>query len=127
MSKVTGLGGIFFKSKSPKDLLAWYKQHLGLEPEDWGGQVFQWREKDNPETVGQTIFTPFKPETKKLEPSTESYMFNFRVDDLDGLMEKLRKNGVTIVDEVQDTEYGKFGWVMDPDGRKIELWQPPKD
>lgn len=127
MSKVTGFGGVFFKSKSPKDLMAWYQKHLGLEPDNWGGKAFEWREKENAEQVGQTVFNPFKPDTKKFEPSTEPYMFNFRVDDLDGMIAQLRKDGVTIVDDVQDTPYGKFGWCLDPDGRKIELWQPPRD
>lgn len=125
MKRVTGLGGVFFKSKSPKDLMAWYQEHLGIEPEDWGGKVFHWREKDNPEIVGYTVFNPFKADTKHFEPSTEPCMFNFRVEDLHGLIEQLRKEGVTVVGDVQDSEYGKFGWIMDPDGRKIELWQAP--
>ena len=125
MKRVTGLGGIFFKSKSPKDLMAWYKEHLGLEPEAWGGQIFHWREKDDPESAGYTVFNPFKADTKHFEPSTEPVMFNFRVDDLDGLIEQLRKEGVAVVGDVQDSEFGKFGWIVDPDGRKIELWQPP--
>jgi predicted enzyme related to lactoylglutathione lyase len=125
MKKVTGIGGIFFKSSAPKELLAWYREHLGIESEDWGGWVFQWREKDNPEQIGQTVFTPFKQDTKKMVPSTEPYMFNFRVADLSVLIAQLQSEGVQLVGEMQDTEYGKFAWIMDPDGRKIELWQPP--
>ncbi len=125
MKKVTGLGGIFFKSKAPKDLMAWYQEHLGIEPDPWGGKTFEWREKDNPERVGQTVFNPFPPETKHFEPSSEPFMFNFHVADLPALMGQLRSEGVRIVGEMQDTPYGKFGWIMDPEGRKIELWQPP--
>ena len=125
MTKVTGFGGIFFKSKSPNDLMAWYQQHLGLEPDAWGGKAFEWRDKDNPERVGQTVFNPFKTDSKKFEPSTEPYMFNLHVTDLPVLLEQLRKDGVQIVGDMQDTEYGKFAWVMDPEGRKVELWQPP--
>lgn len=125
MKRVTGLGGIFFKSKSPKDIMAWYQTHLGIEPDPWGGKAFEWREKENPESVGQTVFNPFKEDTTYFEPSTQPFMFNFRVHDLDALIAQLKSEGVQVVGDVQDTEYGKFGWIMDPDGRKIELWQAP--
>jgi len=125
MKKVTGFGGIFFKSNAPKDLMAWYDKHLGLQSDDWGGKAWEWREKDDAGTVGQTVFNPFKPDSKKFAPSELPYMFNFRVHDLDALMAQLKSEGVQVVDDVQDTEYGKFGWIMDPDGRKIELWQAP--
>ena len=125
MKKVTGLGGIFFKSRDPKAIMAWYQQNLGIEPDPWGGKTFEWRDKDNPERIGQTVFNPFKQDTKKFEPATEPYMFNFHVADLPALLEQLRKDGVTVVGDMQDSEYGKFAWVMDPEGRKIELWQPP--
>jgi len=125
MKRVTAFGGIFFKSNAPKDLMAWYDKHLGLGSDAWGGKSFEWRDKDNPESVGQTVFNPFKEDTKKFAPSDVPYMFNFRVDDLDALIVQLKNDGVQIVGDVQDTEYGKFGWIMDPEGRKIELWQPP--
>jgi predicted enzyme related to lactoylglutathione lyase len=125
MKKVTAFGGVFFKSKSPKELMAWYDKHLGLESDPWGGKAWEWRDKDNPESVGQTVFNPFKADSKKFEPSIESYMLNFRVADLTALLEELRKEDVQIVGDMQDTEYGKFAWIMDPEGRKIELWQPP--
>jgi len=125
MKKVTGIGGVFFKSKSPKDVMAWYRDHLGFDVSEWGGATFEWRDKDNPERVGQTLFTAFKEDTKKFEPATGSYMLNLHVADLPALLAQLRKDGVEIVGDMQDSEYGKFAWVMDPEGRKIELWQPP--
>ena len=125
MKRVTGLGGVFFKSKSPKDLMAWYQKHLGIEAETWGGKIFQWRDKDNPESIGITVFNPFQEDTKHFAPSAEPYMFNFRVDDLDALFAELKKEGVQVVGEVQVAPgEGKFGWIMDPEGRKIELWEP---
>jgi len=124
MKRVTAFGGIFFKSKSPKELMAWYNEHLGIQTDDWGGAAFEWREKDNPESVGQTVFTAFKQDTDKFAPGSEPYMFNFRVDDLAALLAQLKSEGVQLVGEMQDTPYGKFGWIMDPEGRKIELWQP---
>jgi len=125
MKKVTGIGGIFFKSKSPKDLMAWYQEHLGIQPDDWGGKAFEWRDKDNPERISQTVFSPFKDDSKHFEPATEPYMFNFHVADLPALLAQLKSEGVQIVGEMQDSPYGKFGWIMDPEGRKVELWQPP--
>ena len=125
MKKVTGLGGIFFKSRNPKEIMEWYQQHLGIEPDPWGGKTFEWRDKDNPERIGQTVVNPFKEDSKKFDPSTAPFMFNFHVADLPALLAQLRKDGVQIVGDMQDSEYGKFAWVMDPEGRKIELWQPP--
>jgi len=125
MKKVTGFGGVFFKSKSPKELMVWYQNHLGIKPDDWGGKTFEWREMDNPERTGQTVFNPFKADSTHFEPSAEPYMFNFRVHDLPALLDQLRREGVRVVGDMQDSEYGKFAWIMDPEGRKIELWQPP--
>lgn len=127
MKKVTGIGGIFFKSKAPKDLMAWYREHLGIESDDWGGWSFEWREKERPEQIGQTAFSAFKQDTDHFAPSSEPYMFNFRVADLDALFAQLKNEGVQVVGDVQDSPYGKFGWIMDPEGRKIELWQSPDD
>ena len=125
MKRVTGLGGVFFKSESPQTLMAWYKEHLGIESEEWGGTMFKWLEKDRPQRVGITVFNPFKQDTKHFEPATVPYMFNFRVADLDALMAQLKREGVQVVGDVQDSDHGKFGWIIDPEGRKIELWQPP--
>ena len=89
MKRVTGLGGIFFKSRSPKELMAWYQEHLGIEASPYGGTIFEWRDKDQPDRIGQTVFNPFKQDTTHFAPSGETYMFNFRVDDMDALVQGL--------------------------------------
>ena len=123
MKRVTGIGGIFFKSKDPKRLGAWYRDHLGLDVSDWGGAIFQW---GGPESEpGMTIWTPFAQDTDKMAPSNASFMINFRVADLDALLAALRSEGCNILDQQEASEFGKFGWVMDPDGNKVELWEPP--
>lgn len=124
MRRVTGIGGIFFKSRDPQALSAWYRTHLGVGVEDWGGAAFRWAE-DNPSGTGTTIWSPFKEDTGYFAPSTASFMVNFRVENLHGLLAALRTEGCQVMDEVQESEYGKFGWVVDPEGNKIELWQPP--
>ena len=121
MARVTGLGGFFFKSSDPKALAAWYAQHLGLPISDFGGAMFVEDEK----RPGVTLWTPFKESTDYFKPSAKDFMINFRVDDLDGLLDKLRGEGVTVDPNVQDSEFGKFGWIMDPEGNRVELWQPP--
>jgi predicted enzyme related to lactoylglutathione lyase len=121
MARVTGLGGFFFKARDPKTLAAWYGKHLGLPITDFGGATFAEDEK----RPGVTLWTPFKAETTYFRPSTKDFMINFRVDDLDGLLQQLRSEGVQVDENVQDTEYGKFGWIMDPEGNRVELWQPP--
>jgi len=125
MKRVTGIGGVFFKSKDPKALGAWYKTHLGINQEEWGGTVFQWKGTDNPEGVGTTVWSPFAAETNYFAPSTAPFMINYRVEDLHALLAVLRAEGVQVDEKVEESEYGKFGWVMDPDGNKLELWQPP--
>ncbi|SEL86571.1 Catechol 2,3-dioxygenase [Pseudoxanthomonas sp. GM95] len=123
MKRVTGIGGIFFKSPDPKALSAWYRDHLGLDVSEWGGAVFQWGGADS--AAGMTIWSPFAHDTSYMEPSTASFMINFRVDDLDALLAVLREEGCDVVDKISDSEQGKFGWVIDPDGNKVELWEPP--
>lgn len=125
MRRVTGIGGIFFKSKDPKALGEWYRDHLGLNVEDWGGVVFRWSE-DNKGGDGTTIWSPFKNDTGYFAPSSASFMVNFRVEDLHALLALLRAEGCSVDEKVDESEYGKFGWVMDPDGNRIELWQPPE-
>ena len=125
MKRVTGIGGIFFKSQDPKALAAWYKTHLGINIEEWGGAAFTWKNADNPEGVGTTIWSPFAADTAYFAPSTQPFMINYRVDDLHALLAALRAEGVQVDEKVQDSEYGKFGWVIDPEGNKLELWQPP--
>jgi predicted enzyme related to lactoylglutathione lyase len=126
MARATGLGGLFFKAQDPKNLLAWYCKHLGLKGEDYGGVNLLWRDDDAPEKRGMTVWSPFPADTKYFEPGQKPFMMNFRVDDLDGLLAQLRAAGVTVEDKVEKYDYGKFGWIMDPEGNRIELWEPPE-
>jgi predicted enzyme related to lactoylglutathione lyase len=121
MAKVIGLGGIFFKSRDPKGLSEWYAKHLGLPVHDWGGATFD----EDESRKGKTLWSPFAADTTYFAPSTQPYMINFRVDDLDGLLAQLREAGVEVDPRVDDSEFGRFGWIMDPEGTRIELWQPP--
>lgn len=123
MKKVTGLGGVFFKSKDPKMMNDWYRQHLGMNTNEYG-TVFEWRLADDPEKKGSTIWNPFKETTKYFEPSDKDYMFNFRVADLEALLKELKAAGIEQVGELQVFDYGKFAHIMDPEGNKIELWEP---
>ena len=125
MKRVTGIGGIFFKSKDPKALGQWYRTHLGIDVAEWGGAAFSWS-ADNPSGVGTTIWSPFSADTKYFEPSSASFMINYRVEDLHALLAVLRTEGCDVVEKTEESEFGKFGWVMDPDGNRIELWQPPE-
>lgn len=124
MKRVTGLGGIFFKAKDPKALGDWYRRHLGMDVSEWGGVAFRWAD-DSPH--GTTIWSPFKADTGYMAPSTAPFMVNFRVADLHALLAALRAEGCDVQDKVDESEYGKFGWVMDPEGNKVELWEPPAD
>lgn len=124
MKRVTGLGGVFFKSKNPKDLTTWYDEHLGLDFGKNTWSTFEWREKDKPDQLGRTEFSVFPDTTKYTEPSKSTFMINFRVENLEKLIEVLRGEGVTIVGDIEVYDYGKFGWILDPDGNKIELWEP---
>jgi predicted enzyme related to lactoylglutathione lyase len=126
MKRVTGIGGVFFKSRDPKALGDWYRQHLGLNIEEWGGVAFRWTTPENPTGIGTTMWSPFKNDTAYFAPSTASFMINFRVDDLDALLSALRAEGCDVDVKVEVSEYGKFGWVMDPEGNRVELWQPPE-
>jgi predicted enzyme related to lactoylglutathione lyase len=127
MGRVTGFGGLFFKAADPAALAAWYRTHLGL-PSNAGGNlaVFPWRDSDDPAQEGYTVWSPFPRDTRYFDPSTGSFMVNFRVEDLDALLAGLRSAGADVDDRVQESEYGRFGWVMDPEGNRIELWEPPR-
>jgi|SRR4030095_3159497 predicted enzyme related to lactoylglutathione lyase len=124
MERVTGIGGIFFKAKDPKVLAAWYQEHLGVNFGDSTYTQFKWINPHHPTEPGSTVFSFFKEQTTYLDPSKKDYMINFRVKDLKGLLSQLQKDGVTVVGEMQEFEYGKFGWIMDPEGNKVELWEP---
>lgn len=119
--RVTGIGGIFFKSEDPKASRDWYNKHLGLKTDDYGCS-FWWRDQEGNDAMTQ--WSPFDKNTKYFEPSKKEFMMNFRVADLQGLLATLKEEGVTIVGEIEEYSYGKFGWILDPDGNKIELWEP---
>ena len=123
MRRVTGLGGVFFKCEDPKAQQAWYEKHLGLPRADHGGVVFNWRERDE-DKPGTTIWAPFKKDTKYFGPGPSPLMLNYRVENLDALLEVLKSEGVQI-DRSENSEYGKFAWIVDPEGNRIELWEPP--
>jgi predicted enzyme related to lactoylglutathione lyase len=126
MAKVTGIGGVFIKStKDNKALAGWYRDHLGLQLEDWGGAILKWPE-DEAEDGGLTVWTTAAPDSNWFAPSESSFMINYRVDDLDALLSQLKEAGVEIVGGPDSAENGKFAWIMDPDGNKVELWQPMK-
>jgi predicted enzyme related to lactoylglutathione lyase len=127
MPRVTGIGGIFFKSRDPKTLKSWYREHLGIEPDADGYVSFRWRENENPERKGYTVWEPFPQDTKYFDPSPAPFMVNYRVDDLRGLLARLREAGVEVSDKVEELEYGKFGWITDPEGNRLELWEPAGD
>jgi predicted enzyme related to lactoylglutathione lyase len=122
--RVTGIGGIFFKSDDPARVLEWYRTHLGIASGDWGGFAFQWSEKDRPKETGYTVWTPFPDTTHYFSPSVQPFMINFRVADLVSLIATLRKEGVEVVGEIEENPNGKFAWILDPEGRKVELWEP---
>ncbi len=125
MRRVTGIGGVFFKSRDPAALGAWYQEHLGIEVQPWGGAAFRWDGPDNPAGVGTTAWSLFDAETDHFAPSAAPFMINYRVDDLHALLAALRAEGVPVDERVEESEFGKFGWVLDPEGNKVELWQPP--
>lgn len=121
MARVIGLGGIFFKSRDPAALAAWYARHLGLELEEWGGVRF----REDASSPAYAVWSPFPADTAYFEPSRQAFMVNFRVDDLAGLLDQLRADGVEVDERTEQSEFGAFGWIMDPEGTRIELWQPP--
>jgi predicted enzyme related to lactoylglutathione lyase len=124
MKRVTGIGGIFFKAENPKELYEWYEKHLGIQSQPNGaGAMLHWREDENPERRGLTVWALFEKHSKHFG---SAFMLNYRVDNLDALLEALRAEGVEIDPKREDYEYGRFAWIMDPEGNKIELWEPPK-
>jgi catechol 2,3-dioxygenase-like lactoylglutathione lyase family enzyme len=124
MKRVTGLGGMFFKTADRDATLAWYREHLGIESEGWGGFAFQWLDKHDPAETGYTVWSAFPADTRHFAPSDAPFMVNFRVADLEGLFAALKAEGVEVLGEIQQHENGKFGWILDPEGRKVELWEP---
>ena len=121
--KVTGIGGIFFKSKEPDKVKEWYQKNLGLVTNDYGS-LFEFRSTDNPDKKEYLQWSPFPNNTKYFNPSEKDFMINYRVENLTELVEELKKNGVTILDSIEEYEYGKFIHILDPENNKIELWEP---
>jgi predicted enzyme related to lactoylglutathione lyase len=126
MKRVTGIGGVFFHAKDPVALRAWYKAHLGIDVQDWGGTAFAWADGAGNPTKGTTVWSIGALSGDLFAPSTSTFMINYRVEDLAGLLQALRKEGCDVLEKTDDSEFGKFGWVMDPEGNKVELWQPPE-
>ncbi len=123
MKRVTGIGGIFFKCKDPQKVMDWYKTHLGINTNQYGS-VFEWRQANDSTKKGFSQWSPFKETTKYFEPSAKEFMINYRVENLEALVEELKKEGVTVTDTIETYDYGKFVHIMDIEGNKIELWEP---
>jgi len=121
MARVIGFGGFFFKAQDPQALGAWYAKHLRLKIEEFGGAMFH----DDKAIPGYIVWSPFKHDTQYFAPSDKPYMMNFRVDDLHALLAELRGAGLPVDSRVEESEFGRFGWIMDPEGNRVELWEPP--
>jgi len=123
MTRVTGIGGIFMKAKDPDAMRAWYRRHLGIEVQEWGGTTFRWNEPATPH--GATTWCIFPATSKYFAPSAAPFMVNYRVANLAEVLVALRAEGCAVEERTEASEHGKFGWVMDPEGNRIELWEPP--
>ena len=124
MKRVTGIGGIFFQARDPKAMHAWYRDHLGIDVQDWGGAAFSWTGDDGKPVGGTTIWSVGEA-GDAFAPSRAPFMINYRVADVHALVKALRAEGCQVLDKVDESEYGKFAWVIDPEGNKVELWEPP--
>ncbi|MEO5735384.1 MAG: VOC family protein [Rubrivivax sp.] len=125
MKRVSGIGGICFQARDPVALRSWYQQHLGVDVQAWGGTAFAWTDGSGRSATGSTLWSIEAAGGDHFAPSRASFMINYRVEDLGALLQALRDEGCDVLDATDDSEYGKFGWVIDPDGNKVELWQPP--
>jgi predicted enzyme related to lactoylglutathione lyase len=125
LKRVTGIGGIFFKAKDAAALRAWYKRHLAIDVQEWGGAAFTWTDSAGKPTGGTTVWSVGPEESNQFAPSTASFMVNYRVEDLHAVVGALKAEGCNVLDKIDESEYGKFAWVIDPEGNKVELWQPP--
>ena len=127
MKRVTGIGGIFFKSDDPEKLYQWYETHLGIRrSEDGTGAVFEWREGNDTADNGMTVWSIFPRNTKYFDPGRSAFMINYRVDNLDALLEAMKSEGAQVDPHREDYDYGRFAWITDPEGNRVELWEPPK-
>lgn len=125
MRRVTGIGGVFFHARDPVALRAWYRDHLGIEIEDWGGTVFTWADAGGAPAPGSTVWSIGAAGSDHFAPSSAPFMVNYRVADLPALVEALREEGCDVLEKTEESQYGRFAWVMDPEGNKVELWEPP--
>lgn len=125
MKRVTGIGGIFFHARDPAALRAWYAKHLGIDVQPWGGAAFSWADDDGNPVAGSTIWNIGDATGDYFAPSKAPFMINYRVRDLHALVEVLRTEGCNVLEKIEESEYGRFAWVMDPEGNKVELWEPP--
>ena len=125
MKRVTGIGGIFFKAKDVAGLQAWYQRHLGIDVQKWGGTAFTWTDGDGKPVGGTTIWSIGPASGDQFAPSQSSFMVNYRVEDARALARVLKEEGCNVLDRIDESEFGVFAWVMDPEGNKVELWQPP--
>ena len=126
MKRVTGIGGVFFKAKDPERLRAWYQKHLGLEFDNYGSVSFASPDSEEERKTAITVWSLFPADTKYFQPSDAPFMLNYRVENLDELLTQLKSEGVEVDERREDYDYGRFGWIMDPEGNRIELWQPGK-
>jgi predicted enzyme related to lactoylglutathione lyase len=126
MKRVTGIGGIFFKAKDAPALHAWYKRHLGIDVQSWGGAAFNWTDAHGTPVAGTTAWLIASEESDQFAPSSAPFMVNYRVENVHALVNALKEEGCNVLDRIDESEYGKFAWVIDPEGNKIELWEPPQ-
>jgi len=125
MKRVTGIGGVFFKAKDAPALQAWYRRHLGVDVQAWGGAAFDWVDDDGKPTGGTTAWLIVPEASQQFAPSDARFMVNYRVADVRALVAALKEEGCNVLDKIDDSEFGKFAWVIDPEGNKVELWEPP--
>ena len=125
MKRVTGIGGIFLKAKDAPALRDWYKRHLGIDVQVWGGAAFDWTDSEGKPTGGTTAWSVIPEDSDQFAPGKASFMVNYRVDQLHELVAALKAEGCNVLDKIDESEYGKFAWVIDLEGNKVELWEPP--
>jgi predicted enzyme related to lactoylglutathione lyase len=125
LKRVTGIGGVFIKSGNPEALKDWYRTHLGMDIQAWGGMAFQWSTPENPNPNGTTVWSVLAESSPYFDPRPSKFMVNYRVDDIPAVLDVLRSEGCDVDVKTEESEFGKFGWVMDPDGNRVELWEPP--
>jgi predicted enzyme related to lactoylglutathione lyase len=125
MKRVTGIGGIFFQAKDAPALRAWYARHLGIDVQEWGGTAFLWSDPAGKPAGGMTVWSVAPEGSEQFAPSHAALMINYRVENLHSLVAVLREEGCNVLENIDESEYGKFAWVIDPEGNKVELWQPP--